>query len=173
MDRVLLFRAVRQSDQQLSPGSGRNRSFYVFVYVSIGMAGDCDRLLPARQIRGDPLYQNRRAEYRAVQNSADRAIGRFPHLLEMVFLHSGGIGRDRGALHSNSILFCRHGGIYCYLVVGFIPVLKPQVIVFHVQVEIGEKQNLFDHAPDDPGHFISVHLHQGSVHFYFFSVSHY
>ena len=62
------------------------------VHIAVSVAGDCDRLLPGTHNRRNPFDHDRRAENRAVQNGADCAVGAFPHLGKVVFLHALGVG---------------------------------------------------------------------------------
>ena len=43
-----------------------------------------------------------------------------------------------------------------YLVIGAVAFLNAEVVVFQVDVEIGQDQLLFDEVPDDPGHLVAV-----------------
>ncbi len=53
----------------------------------------------------------------------------------------------------------RIGAIDGDLVVGFVALFDAQVIIFEVDVEIGENEALTDPLPDDPRHFVAVDLH--------------
>ena len=50
-----------------------------------------------------PVTMNGRAEHGAVQHGADGAVGAFPHLLQAVFLHPLGVGRNGGALDGHAV----------------------------------------------------------------------
>ena len=82
----------------------------------------------------------------------------------MIFVHAGGIGRDGGALNGYFILFRGICGIDGYLVIGFIPVFQAQVIIFRLQINKWQQQVVFNHLPENPGHFISVHFYDGGSH---------
>jgi len=56
------------------------------------------------------------------------------------------------------------GGIDRDLIVGPIPFLYPQVVVFGLQVDEGEDQFFLDERPEDPRHFIPVEFDQGGGH---------
>ena len=84
--------------------------------------------------------------------------------MEVVFLHPLGVGGDGGALDSHAVLLGGVGGVHSHLVTGLIPVLEAQVVVFGLQVHEGEEQLVLDHLPQDAGHLVAVHLHQGGRH---------
>ena len=50
------------------------------------------------------------------------------------------------------------GGVDGDLVVGPVALLDAEVVVFQVDVEIGQDQLLLDEVPDDPGHLVAVEL---------------
>ena len=56
------------------------------------------------------------------------------------------------------------GRVHGDLVIRLIPVLQAQVIVFGLQVHIGQNQLVLDHLPQDAGHLVAVHLHQRRFH---------
>ena len=114
--------AVLAGDHQLRLTIGTHLHFRVFVNVAVSVTGDGDRLLPGGNKGGDALYYNRRAEYGAIQNRTDGTVGGFPHLLQMVFIHSGGIGRDGGAFHRHAVFLSGVSGIKGHLVVSLVAV---------------------------------------------------
>ncbi len=131
------------------------------VLVAEGVTADHDRLRPARHEARHVLHHDRFAEHDAVEDVADRAVGRLPHLLEVEFLHAGFIRRDGRALHGDAVLFGRFGRVDGDLVVGGVAVLDRQVVILQVDVEIRQDQALLDERPDDPGHLIPVHFDDG------------
>ena len=56
-----------------------NPHFRRTVDIAIGVTRKGNGLFPARDQRGDAVNQNRRTEYRAVQNAADGRIRAFIH----------------------------------------------------------------------------------------------
>ena len=130
------------------------------------MAGNGDRLGPVLHIGHDSFYQNGRPEYGSVQNSADGAVGTLPHLFQVIFFHPGSIGGDSGALYGHAVLQRGIGRVHRNLVIRGIAVLQTQVIVLCLEIDIGKQQLILYHLPEDPCHFVAVHLHQGSRHFY-------
>src|SRR3546814_10581050 len=62
------------------------------------------------------------------------------------------------------MLLDRVGGIDGDLVVGLVALLDAQVVIFEVDVEIGEDEALANPLPDDPRHFVAVDLHDGVLH---------
>ena len=116
--------AVLAGDHQLRLTIGTHLHFRVFVNVAVSVTGDGDRLLPGGNKGGDALYYNRRAEYGAIQNRTDGTVGGFPHLLQMVFIHSGGIGGDGGAFHRHAVFLSGISGIKGHLVVSLVAVFQ-------------------------------------------------
>lgn len=82
----------------------------------------------------------------------------------MVLFYPGSVWRNGCALYSNAILFRRHCGFHSHPVIGTVTVLKAQIIVFGFQIHIGEDQDILDHFPEDPGHFVAVHFYKGRLH---------
>ena len=131
------------------------------------MSCNGDGLFPAFHTRFNPLYHNGGAEHGAVQDGTDGGVWTFPHFLQMIFLHTGSIGGDGGALDSHTVLLGGVGGINGYLVIGFIPVFQAQVVVLCLQVYVWQKQVVLNHLPENPCHLIAIHLHDGGGHLNF------
>ena len=123
-----------------------------------------NRFFPVRDEGNNSLYKDGGTEHCAIQNSADCSVGRLPHLMEIIFLHTGRVGSNSSAFHSHSIFFCGHSTVICYLVAGQIPVFQAKIIVFCFQIYVGRKKDILNHLPDNPGHFIPIHLNKGSGH---------
>ena len=128
------------------------------VLVAEGVAGDDDRLRPSGDETRDVRDDNRLAEDGAAENIADGAVRGLPHFLEAEFLDPGFVRGDGGALHAHVFSLDGVGGIDGHLVIGGVPVLDAQIVVFQVDVEIGENQTILDILPDHAGHFVSVEL---------------
>ena len=116
---------VRPGEHQLSLARPGHLDLRILVHIAVCMAGDGDRLGPVLHIGHDAVDQDGGAEYRAVQDGADGAVGALPHLLQVIFLHPGSIGGDGGAFHGHSILQRGVGGVHRDLVVRGIAVLQP------------------------------------------------
>ncbi len=129
MDQLPDLGPVRPGEHQLSLARPGHLDLRILVHIAVCMAGDGDRLGPVLHIGHDAVDQDGGAEYRAVQDGADGAVGALPHLLQVIFLHPGSIGGDGGAFHGHSILQRGVGGVHCDLVVRGIAVLQAQVIV--------------------------------------------
>ncbi len=139
-----------------------------FVYITVGMTGDGDGLLPVLDHGLDGGDADGGAEDRAVQNGADGAIGALPHLGELgIFLHALLVGGDGGALDAHAVFFVGVGGIDGHLILRGVAVQQAQVIVFGLQVHIGRNQLVLDHLPEDAGHLVAVHLDQRRFHLNF------
>jgi len=65
------------------------------------VAADSNGLLPAGDAERYVLAQDGLAEDGAVEDVADGAVGRLPHLLEVELLDTGLIGGDGGALDAD------------------------------------------------------------------------
>ena len=164
MNRPTGLPAVGGGDHQLRLAGAVHVQLGVFIDIAISMTGDGNGLFPGGDNGVNPLHHHRGAENRAVQQGADGAVGAFPHLLEMIFLHPLGVGGDGGAFHAHPQLFDGLGRIHRYPVVGFIPMRQSQVIVIGFQLHKGQQQLLLDRLPNDPGHLVAVHLHQRGAH---------
>ena len=49
------------------------------------------------------------------------------------------------------------------LVVGLIPLFHTQIVVFQINIEIGQDQFILDDLPDDACHLVAVELYNGIV----------
>ena len=83
------------------PGAG-DGEVHGLVEVAVGVAADHDGLLPGAHGRLDVLHHDRLAEYRAVEDAAQGAVGRGPGLFEAVLAHAVRVGRDGRALDSHA-----------------------------------------------------------------------
>jgi hypothetical protein len=128
------------------------------------VAADDDGLGPARHEARHVAADDRLTEDHAAEDVADRAVRRAPHLLEAEFLHPRLVGGDGRALHADAVLADRVGRVHRHLVVGFVALEDAEVVVFEVDVEVGQDQLLLDEVPDDPGHLVAVELDDGVVH---------
>src|SRR5262249_24597512 len=129
------------------------------ILVAVGVASDDDRLGPAGNKPWDVPADDRLSKDDAPQNVADRAVRRLPHLLQTELLHARLVGGDRRALHADTDLLDRVGGVDCHLVAGLVAVLNAEIEVEEVHVEIGLDQLVLDRLPDDAGHLVAVELH--------------
>ena len=135
------------------------------VHIAVGVAGDGDGRLPVLHNRVDHGQDNGRPEGGAVQNRPDGAVGTLPHLRQLgVLLHPLAVGGDGGALHRHAQALGGVGGVDGHLVPRLVPMEQAQVIVLRFQVHEGQDQLFLDPGPQNPGHLIAVHLHQGGGH---------
>jgi hypothetical protein len=134
------------------------------VLVAESVTRDHHRLVPVRHDARDVAADNRLAEDRAVEDVADRAVWRPPHLPQVELLDARFVGRNRGALHRDAVFPGGFRGIDGDPVVGLVPRLDPEVVVLQVDVEVRQDQRLADLAPDDSRHFVPVHLDDGILH---------
>ena len=141
--------AVRGRVRELDLAGTGNAHLHVAVHVSVRVTRDGDGCLPRAHVRLDALYQDGRAEHGAVQHGADGAVGALPHLLEVVFLHARGVGRDGGALDGHAQALGGVGGVDRHLVVRGVAVLEPQVEVLGLQVDERDDEVVLDHLPHD------------------------
>lgn len=132
------------------------------------MARNGDRTLPASYNRFDLGQQDRSTENRAVQSRPDCGIGASPHLFQRIFLHPLEIGGNGGTFHSHMMNLDGVGSIHCHLIVGGVPIRQTQIIVFCFQIHKRKNQFILDHLPQNTGHFIPIHLHNGIEHWNLF-----
>ena len=156
--------AILTGEAQFGLSGAGHAILGVFIYVAVGMAGDGDGLFPVAHAGGDAFHHHWRAEHRAVQYGADGTVGALPHLLEAVFLHALGVGGDGGAFDGYAVFERSLGAFHGDAVIRLIAVLQAQVIVFGLQVHIGQNQLVLDLLPQDAGHLVAVHLHQRRFH---------
>ena len=134
------------------------------ILVTKGMATDDNRIGPARNQAGNILDHNGFTKYNAAQNVADGAVRRLPHFFQTKFFDAGFIRRDRRAFYADAIFTNGIGAINCNLVVGRIARLNAKVIIFQINIQIGQNQPFTDPFPDDPGHFIAIQFDDGVFH---------
>jgi hypothetical protein len=128
------------------------------------VTGDRYRLFPVLDDRFDGIDQNRSPKHGAVQNRADRAVRAFPHFVQIILGHPLRVRRDRRAFDSDAVLFDSVAGFMGYAVSRFVAFLKPKVIVLGIEFDERQQKLILYHFPDDPRHFVSVHLHNGISH---------
>ena len=141
------------------------------VDIAIGVAADDDRLIPMRHQARDILTDDRLPEDGAVEDVADGAVRAPPHLLELELGHPRLVRGDRGAFHADAILLDGIRGIDGDLVIGLVTVFDTEIIVFEVDVEVGENELLLDESPDDACHLVAIQFDDGGLHRYFRHVS--
>ena len=107
-----------------------------------------------RNVRAD----DRLAKDRAIEDVADRAVRRLPHLLEAKLLHTRFIRRNRRALHADAVLLDGVRGIDRDLVVGRVARLDAQVEVLEVDIQIGRDELVLDERPDHARHLVAIEL---------------
>jgi hypothetical protein len=134
------------------------------ILVAESVTADHDRIGPAGDQPRHVGYDDRLAEDAAAEDVADRAVGRFPHLLQAEFLDARLVGSDRRALHANAVLLDRIRRVDRDLVVGRVAVLDGKVVVEKVHVEIRLDQPLANPLPDDPRHLVAVELDDRVLH---------
>ena len=144
--------------------------FRILIDIAVSVTGNGDGFLPVAHAGLDSLHNNGGTENRAIQDSPDGAVGALVHLLQVIFLHTGVIWRNGGALHSHTVLLRRLGGVHRHLVVRLVAVFQSQIIILCIQINIWKKKLLFDHLPEDSCHLVSIHLHKGRGHLNFFHV---
>ena len=165
--------AVFISNDYLSLAALRSSELCILIYVAVGMTGNRYRLCPARYKGSDALYDDRSAKYRAVKYRSYRAVWGLPHLLELVLFNSCGVWGDGRAFYRDSVFLGRVRTVYGNLVVGLVAVLKSEVVVFGLEINIGQYKLVLYHFPDDPCHLVAVHLYDGGSHFDFVHISHF
>ena len=82
----------------------RDAELGALVHIAVGVTGNGDGLFPVFDHRLDAVDHNGCTEHSAVQHSADGAVGAFPHLMQLVFIHALGVGGDGGTLDRNAVL---------------------------------------------------------------------
>ena len=158
-----LFAFCILEEQFRSAGAG-NAVFGALVDVAISMTGNGDRLHPAAHGGLQAGQRNGRTEHGTVENRTDGAVRALVHLLEVVLRHALRIRSDRCALYAHAVLFHSFRRLHGDLVVGLVAGRQAEVIILGLKVDIRSQKVIFDHLPDDTGHFVAVHLHEGGTH---------
>jgi hypothetical protein len=161
VDRFGELGAVRAPERQRRGAGAGHAVLGALVEVAVGVARDRDGLFPVRHIGVDAAREDGRAEHGAVQDRADGAVRALPHLLELVFLDSLGVRRDGRALDAHAQAADGLARLGCHPVVRRVAVGKTEVVVFRIQLDKGDDQLVLDPFPEDAGHFVAVHLHDG------------
>src|SRR5216684_1455225 len=126
--------------------------------VPEAVTGDDDREIPVGNDTRNVLADDGLPENRPVENIADGAVWAPPHLLEVELLDAPFVRGDGRAFHCHPALPCGVGRVDRDLVVGLVSRLDPEIVVFQLDIQIREDQFLADRLPDDPRHFVTVHL---------------
>ncbi|KAI6763787.1 hypothetical protein HG530_007576 [Fusarium avenaceum] len=82
-------------------------------------------------------------------------------LLQLKLFDTSFIRGDGGTLDTDGVLLDSLGGINGDLIVGLVTVLKTEIIVLEVDVEVRVDELVLDDLPDDAGHLITVELDDG------------
>ena len=149
---------------KISLASGRSLCFNSLVHVAVCVTCNDDRLFPCRNERSDAVHNYRRAEHRSVKDGAYGTVRRLPHFLEIIFLDTRGIGSDRRAFDRNAVFLGRVCGIDSDLIIRVVSVFKPEIVILRLEINKRKDKSVFYLLPENTGHFVAVHLHQGSCH---------
>ncbi len=84
--------------------------------------------------------------------------------MQVVLGHALGVRSDSGALHGDTVLLRGVGGVNRHLVCGLVTMNKAKVIVFCLQINKWNDKFILNHFPQDPCHFITIHLNERSDH---------
>ena len=122
------------------------------------MTSHDDRIGPGRNQARHIVHHDRLAEHGTIQDIPDGAIGRAPHLLQAKLLHTRFVGRNGGALDTNTVLLNRVGGVDRDLIVGLVALLHAEVVVLEVHIEVRVDEGVLDGLPDNAGHLVAVKL---------------
>ena len=131
------------------------------------MTRDGNGSFPCAHVRIDAGYDDRSTENGPVQCGTYGAVGALIHFFQIIFFNSGIVGSNRRTFYAHMPFFDGFRSLKSDLIIGFIPADEPEVIVLGLQIHKGKDQFVLDHLPEDAGHFISVHLHDGVGHGYF------
>ena len=123
---------IRTREHQLRLARAGDADFRIAVDVAIGMTGDGNRLLPSADCRANAADENRRAEDRAVEHGANGAVGRLPHLVQVVLRHALGVRGDGRALDRDAVLFRRVGAVNRHLIARFVAVRQTEVVILRL-----------------------------------------
>src|SRR6202011_437172 len=131
------------------------------ILVAECVAADDDRPRPAGHEARNILANNRLAEDHAAENVAERAVRRFPHLLQLELFHADIVRRDGGAFDASAALFDGIGGLYRDLIVRRVAVFDREIVIFEFYVEVGKNELVAYIMPDYPRHFVAIKFDNG------------
>ena len=165
VNQATLLVALRVGEDQLGLAGAGHAVLDVLVDVTIPVTRDGDGALPALHYGLDTLDHDGCAEDGAVEHRADGAIGALPHLVQVVLLHALRVGGDGRALYGHAQALGGLGGVDGHLVARLVSVLKAQVIVLGLKIDVRADKLILDDLPDDAGHLVAVHLDERGLHF--------
>ena len=140
VDQLTALVTVCVGDAQLSLGAFFHDHFGVLIDVAVGVTRDADGLCPGGNVGSDALDEDRLTEYGAVEDRADGAVGAFPHLFEVIFVHAGGVGGNSRALDRYAVFFCRFCRVDRDLIVGFVSLFQTEIVVLAFEIDKGKDQ---------------------------------
>ncbi len=126
------------------------------VLVAVRVTADDNRLVPVRHESRHVLDDDRLAEHHAIENVADGAVRRLPHLFQVELFDARFVGGDGGALDAHAVLQDGVRRVDGDLVVGLVAIFDAEVVVIELEIEIREDEAVFDERPDNAGHFIAI-----------------
>src|SRR6185369_8092875 len=100
------------------------------ILIAKRMTADDDRLIPTLHIARYITADNRLAENRAIQNIADSAVGRLPHLFEVELFHTRFIRCNSGAFYPHTVLLDGIGRFNRDFILSFVAVFDRQIKIF-------------------------------------------
>ena len=120
------------------------------------MATDYNRVGPAGHKAGHVFTDDRGAKNSAAQNIADGAVRAAPHLFQAEFFNPVLVWCDGRTFDAYTVFLNGVSRINSDLVIGFIAHFHAQIVIFQVNIQIGQDQLFLDEIPDDAGHFVAV-----------------
>src|SRR6478735_1441117 len=119
------------------------------VLIAKSMTANAYRCGPVRDKTRHIVANDRLAKNSTIEDIPDSTIRAFPHLLQTKFFYTRFVRCNGGAFNAHAILFDSIGSINGNLVIGFIAVFNTEIVVFNVNVNIGQYQFVFYEFPDD------------------------
>ena len=123
------------------------------------MAADHDWVSPARNEARYIFDDDGFTENNAAQNVADGAVWRLPHFLKAELFHARFIGCDGRAFYADTEFANCVCGINGNLVIGLVAIFHAKVVIFQVNIEIGQDETFPDPFPDDASHFVAIEFY--------------
>jgi len=163
VQRGRLTAALRRIHELKLPGARRDKVGRA-VLVAERVATDDDGLDPTGDRTGDALEDDWLAEHGPADEIADGAIGRAPHLLQLEFFHACLVRRDGCAFDPDVVFEDRFGRLDSYSVIGSIAMLKAEIKVFNVKLQVREDELFADLLPYDARHLVPVKFNDRILH---------
>lgn len=120
------------------------------------MPRDNNGLIPRGNQPRNITNEYRLAKHGAIQDRSDSTIGAFIHFLEAILLNSRLIRGNTRAFDADVMLENCVGGFNGDFVIRLVPVDDAEIVLYYVEIYVGEDHLIFDGRPDHARHLVAV-----------------